>query len=78
MLGDARVANEMAEKLLQKGIYVIGFNYPEVPKGEARIRFQVSPGHGRKDINYLVEMIKEVNDELPKAYIFGSGLGNFC
>ena len=78
MLGDARVANEMAEKLLQKGIYVIGFSYPEVPKGEARIRFQVSPGHGRKDINYLVEMIKEVNDELPKAYIFGSGLGKFC
>ncbi|MZH06259.1 MAG: aminotransferase class I/II-fold pyridoxal phosphate-dependent enzyme [Nitrospinae bacterium] len=67
MLGDARVANEMAEKLLQKGIYVIGFSYPVVPKGEARIRFQVSAGHERKDMDYLVDMIKEVNDELPKA-----------
>ena len=45
MLGDARLASEMADKLLEKGIYVIGFSYPVVPKGQARIRTQMSAGH---------------------------------
>ncbi|AGP76489.1 2-amino-3-ketobutyrate coenzyme A ligase [Alteromonas mediterranea 615] len=44
MLGDARLASEMADKLLEKGIYVIGFSYPVVPKGQARIRTQMSAG----------------------------------
>ncbi len=42
----------------QKGIYVVGFSYPVVPEGEARIRFQVSAAHEVKDIDYLVEMVK--------------------
>ncbi|MEK9630157.1 MAG: glycine C-acetyltransferase [Nitrospinota bacterium] len=58
MLGDARRAHEIAEKLLQKGIYVIGFSYPVVPKGEARIRFQVSAGHEFEDIDFLVQALK--------------------
>merc|ERR1711871_1907928 len=45
MLGDARLASEMSDELLKKGIYVIGFSYPVVPKGKARIRVQLSASH---------------------------------
>ena len=45
MLGDARLASEFADAMLEKGIYVIGFSYPVVPKGEARIRVQLSAAH---------------------------------
>jgi glycine C-acetyltransferase len=58
MLGDARLAHDLADRLLQKGIYVVGFSYPVVPEGEARIRFQISAAHETKDIDYLVDMIK--------------------
>lgn len=44
-LGDARIATEMSEKLMNENIFVIGFSYPVVPKGEARIRVQLSAGH---------------------------------
>lgn len=64
MFGDARVANEMAERLLQKGIYVIGFSYPVVPKGEARIRFQVSADHELKDIDHLVQTVNSEKENL--------------
>ena len=64
MLGEARLAQEMAECLLQKGIYVVGFSFPVVPKGEARIRFQVSAAHEVADIDYLVEMVKSVKSDL--------------
>ena len=50
MLGDARLASEMADKMLEKGIYVIGFSYPVVPKGQARIRTQMSAGHSLEHV----------------------------
>jgi glycine C-acetyltransferase len=45
MLGDAKLAQQMAADLLERGIYVVGFSYPVVPKGEARIRVQISAAH---------------------------------
>ena len=50
MLGDAAVAGRMAELLLQEGVYVIGFSYPVVPMGKARIRAQMSAAHTREDL----------------------------
>ncbi len=55
MLGDARVATEMAAKLLDEGIYVIGFSFPVVPEGEARIRAQMSAAHSADDIGRAVD-----------------------
>lgn len=67
MLGEARLAAEMAEKLLEKGIYVIGFSYPVVPKGEARIRLQMSAAHSRDDLDFALEKLAEVRAELMDA-----------
>ena len=64
MLGDAVLAQNMAQKLLEKGIYVIGFSYPVVPKGAARIRTQVSAAHTKKDLDFAIEKIAEVKSEL--------------
>ncbi|MEW9798046.1 glycine C-acetyltransferase [Alteromonas sp. CYL-A6] len=64
MLGDARLASEMADKLLAKGIYVIGFSYPVVPKGQARIRTQMSAGHTIEHIDKAVDAFIEVGREL--------------
>ena len=64
MLGDAVLAQSMAQKLLEKGIYVIGFSYPVVPKGAARIRTQVSAAHTKKDLDFAIEKIAEVKSEL--------------
>ena len=64
MLGDAVLAQKMAEKLLDKGIYVIGFSYPVVPKGAARIRTQISAAHSRDDLDFAIEKIGEVKREL--------------
>ena len=50
MLGDARVAGAVAERLLEDGIYVIGFSYPVVPKGTARIRTQLSAAHSEAEL----------------------------
>ncbi|MGE5296246.1 MAG: glycine C-acetyltransferase, partial [Solirubrobacterales bacterium] len=66
MLGDAALAQEMAQRLLQKGVYVIGFSYPVVPQGKARIRTQVSAGHTREDLDFAVEKFAEVARELRK------------
>ena len=55
MLGDAKLANDMACDLLDKGIYVIGFSYPVVPKGEARIRVQLSAGHAKDHLDKAIE-----------------------
>ena len=54
MLGDARLASEFADEMLEQGIYVIGFSYPVVPKGKARIRVQVSAVHSTEDIDRCV------------------------
>jgi len=64
MLGDAVLAQKMAEKLLEKGVYVIGFSYPVVPKGAARIRTQISAAHSREDLDFAIEKISEVKEEL--------------
>jgi glycine C-acetyltransferase len=64
MLGDAVLAQKMAEKLLEKGVYVIGFSYPVVPKGAARIRTQISAAHSRDDLDFAIEKINEVKREL--------------
>ena len=64
MLYDAVLSQKMAEKLLEKGIYVIGFYYPVVPKGEARIRVQISAGHDRAHLDTAINAFIEVGKEL--------------
>ncbi|HET9178695.1 MAG TPA: glycine C-acetyltransferase [Terriglobia bacterium] len=60
MIGDAAKATRMADALLQKGIYVVGFSYPVVPQGKARIRVQISAAHTRDDLEFAVQSFKEV------------------
>ena len=55
MLGDAVLAQQMASQLLDEGIYVIGFFYPVVPQGQARIRVQISAAHSIEDLDFAVE-----------------------
>jgi glycine C-acetyltransferase len=64
MLGDALLAQKTAARILEKGVYVIGFFYPVVPKGAARIRVQVSAAHSREDLDFAVEAFREVKGEL--------------
>ncbi|WP_421133083.1 glycine C-acetyltransferase [Alteromonas sp. A079] len=64
MLGDARIASDMADRLLEKGIYVIGFSYPVVPKGQARIRTQMSAGHSLEHVDKAVDAFIEVGREM--------------
>jgi len=64
MIGDAARATRMADLLLQKGIYVIGFSYPVVPVGKARIRTQVSAAHTREDLQTAVAAFAEARDEM--------------
>ena len=64
MLGDAVLAQKMADSMLEKGVYVVGFFYPVVPKGKARIRTQISAAHSRKDLDYAIRMFKEAKEEL--------------
>ncbi len=64
MLGDAALAARMAERLLELGIYVIGFSYPVVPQGKARIRTQISAAHSRDDLTCAVEAFRQVKVEL--------------
>jgi len=64
MLGDAKLAAEMATRLLNHGIYVIGFSYPVVPKGAARIRVQISAAHSESDIDIALEAFIMVSREL--------------
>lgn len=64
MLGDARLASEMADKLLQEGIFVIGFSYPVVPKGQARIRTQISAAHTREQLDKAITAFAKVGQEL--------------
>ena len=64
MLGEATLAAQMAESLLQEGIYVVGFSYPVVPKGEARIRLQLSAGHTRPQLERAVAAFDKVGRAL--------------
>jgi glycine C-acetyltransferase len=64
MLGDAAVAGRMAEALLARGVYVIGFSYPVVPKGQARIRVQISAAHSQADLRLAIEAFAGVKREM--------------
>jgi len=64
MLGDAKLASSMADKLLSKGIYVIGFSFPVVPKGQARIRTQMSAAHTKEQLDRAIAAFIEVGKEL--------------
>ncbi len=64
MLGDAALATRMADKLLERGIYVIGFSFPVVPQGQARIRIQVSAAHTPEQLDRAVEAFTAVGKEL--------------
>ena len=64
MLYDAVLSQQFAEKLLEKGIYVIGFYYPVVPDGQARIRVQVSAAHNQHHLDTAIEAFTEVGREL--------------
>ena len=64
MIGDAALATKAADCLLAKGVYVIGFSYPVVPKGKARIRTQVSAAHSREDLDFALGKFAEVKAEL--------------
>lgn len=64
MLYDAKVAQEFARRMLEKGVYVVGFFYPVVPQGKARIRTQVSAGHSREDLDFAVRCFGEVKAEM--------------
>jgi glycine C-acetyltransferase len=64
MLGDAVLSQNIAARLLEKGVYVIGFFYPVVPKDTARIRVQISAAHTKEDLDFAIEKFKEVKAEM--------------
>jgi glycine C-acetyltransferase len=64
MLGDAKVANEMANRLLNEGIYVIGFSFPVVPKGFARIRVQISAAHSKEQLDTAISAFIRIGKEM--------------
>lgn len=64
MLGDSLVAQKFAQKMLEKGIYVIGFYYPVVPQGKARVRVQISACHTKDDLDLALKAFKECKEEL--------------
>jgi glycine C-acetyltransferase len=64
MVGDARLASEMSDKLLEEDIYVIGFSFPVVPKGKARIRTQMSAAHTREQLDRTIEAFTRIGKEL--------------
>lgn len=64
MLGDAELATQMADLMLTKGVYVIGFSYPVVPQGRARIRTQISAAHSSEDIQFAINRFTEAKREL--------------
>jgi glycine C-acetyltransferase len=64
MLGDAKLASSMADQLLENGIYVIGFSYPVVPKGKARIRTQMSAAHTRAHLDKAIAAFARVGRNL--------------
>lgn len=64
MLYDPKVAGEFARRVLQKGVYVVSFCYPVVPKGRDRIRTQISAGHTKEDLDFAVRCFREVKEEM--------------
>jgi glycine C-acetyltransferase len=64
MLGDAALAGRFADAASEKGVYVIGFSYPVVPQGKARIRTQISAGHSQDDLEFAIQVFGDVKSEL--------------
>lgn len=64
MLGDAKVASEMADRLLAEGIYVIGFSFPVVPKGQARIRTQISAAHTQEQLDKAIDAFTRIGKDM--------------
>ena len=64
MLGDARLASEMADKLLSQGIFVTSFSFPVVPKGKARIRTQMSAAHSKEQLDKAIEAFAKIGRDL--------------
>jgi glycine C-acetyltransferase len=64
MLGDAKIANEMANRLLDEGIYVVGFSFPVVPKGYARIRVQISAIHSKEQLDVAINAFIRIGKEM--------------
>lgn len=64
MFYDAVIADRAAERMLELGVYVVGFSYPVVPKGKARIRTQVSAAHSREDLDFVLKCFKQVKEEM--------------
>ena len=64
MLGDATLAARMAEAMLRRGVYVVGFSYPVVPEGKARIRVQISAAHTPEDLEFAMEAFAATKQEL--------------
>ncbi len=67
MLYDEHTAVEMARRMMEKGVYVVAFSYPVVPKGKARIRTQVSAAHSKEDLDYIVKCFKEVREDMKNS-----------
>ena len=70
MIGDAAKSQKFAARMLEKGVYVIGFFYPVVPHGTARVRTQVSAAHSRADLEFAVNAFAETNEELQVEVAF--------
>lgn len=66
MLYDEKTAGEFARRMMEKGVYVVAFSYPVVPKGKARIRTQVCASHTKEQLKYVVDCFKAVRDEMNK------------
>ena len=64
MLGDAELAQKFASQMLKEDIYVIGFSFPVVPQGQARIRTQMSAAHSREDVECAIKAFKKVGQQL--------------
>jgi glycine C-acetyltransferase len=64
MLGDAALASKFADAMLERGVYVIGFSYPVVPQGKARIRTQISAAHTREDLEKAVRAFADVRRQM--------------
>lgn len=78
MLYDAKLSQEMASRLLNEGIYVIGFYYPVVPKDKARIRVQISAAHEREHLDKCIAAFTKVGKELGVLKTYDSGCGCGC
>ncbi len=64
MLGEAQVAQEMSRQMIARGVYVVGFFYPVVPQGKARIRSQISAAHSRQDLDFAIQTFRDVRQSM--------------